>query len=175
MILQTPFKRHAYAKAASVQTPFKRHAYAQFHTLAFKRPTYAKPSRVQTLFKRLHPHTPHTPLACERAFIGRSRLTRPAPAPARASQDEALKPLHRLEARARKANEEGQKNGEHRASLDVVASHVLALRQPPKQREKKAPGSREAIRRSDRHSRLDTVSREPRASAASGFDDAIPW
>jgi hypothetical protein len=61
MILQTPSKRHAYAKAASVQTPFKRHAYAQFHTLAFKRPTYAKPSRVQTLFKRLHPHTPHTP------------------------------------------------------------------------------------------------------------------
>jgi hypothetical protein len=134
MILQTPFKRHAYAKAASVQTPFKRHAYAQFHTLAFKRPTYAKPSRGQTLFKRLHPHTPHTPLACERAFIGRSRLTRPAPAPARASQDEALKPLHRLEARARKANEEEQKNGEHRASLDVVAFHVLAVRQLPKQR-----------------------------------------
>ena len=124
MILQTLFKRHAYAKAASVQTPFKRHAYAQFHTLAFKRPTYAKPSRVQTLFKRLHPHTPHTPLACERAFIGRSRLTRPA----RASQDEALKPLHRLEARARKANEEEQKNGEHRAS--VVAFPVQAVRQP---------------------------------------------
>jgi hypothetical protein len=41
-----------------------------------------------------------------------------------------LKPLRRLEARARKANEEEQKNGEHRASLDVVASHVLAVRPP---------------------------------------------
>jgi single-stranded DNA-binding protein len=30
-----------------------------------------------------------------------------------------------------------EKNGEHRASLEVIAAHVLALRQPPKPREAK--------------------------------------
>ena len=74
MILQTPFKRHAYAKAASVQTPFKRHAYAQFHIPDFKRPTYAKPFRVQTPFKR-PVHTPPVPPGRVNAPLGRSRLT----------------------------------------------------------------------------------------------------
>ncbi len=46
-----------------------------------------------------------------------------------------------------------------RFSLSVVADHVLALRQPPKQREKKA------------------AAQKPRATAAAqeGFDDAIPF
>ncbi|HEV7909739.1 MAG TPA: hypothetical protein VGP28_01315 [Methylocella sp.] len=52
---------------------------------------------------------------------------------------------------------------EQRFSLGVVADHILALRQPPKQHEKKAAESgSEAIRRSIEHSRLE-------------FDDAISW
>jgi hypothetical protein len=48
-----------------LQTPFKRHAYAQFHTPDFKRPTYAKPFRVQTPFRRPVHTPPYNPPACE--------------------------------------------------------------------------------------------------------------
>ncbi len=57
-----------------------------------------------------------------------------------------------------------EKDGEHRVSLDMVAHHVLALRQPPKERTAKAS--------------QDTRSRQQRLagtwSAASGdFNDDI--
>jgi hypothetical protein len=67
--------------------------------------------------------------------------------------------------RTEKKREGGSKRSflEQRFSLGVVADHILALRQPPKQHEKKAAESgSEAIRRSIEHSRLE-------------FDDAISW
>ncbi len=60
-----------------------------------------------------------------------------------------------------------EKDGTHRASLDMVANHVLALRQPPKERKPKsaAPATR------PRQERL-----AGSWSAASGDpDDSIPF
>ena len=52
-----------------------------------------------------------------------------------------------------------EKNGEHRASIEVVASHVLALRQPPKERRAK-PDDRQ---------------RMPDRPPPSQWDDEVPF
>ncbi len=58
-----------------------------------------------------------------------------------------------------------EKDGETRLSLSVIADHVLALKQPPRQREKKAAA------------RADTRSRAARVAGdgVDVFGDAVPF
>jgi single-stranded DNA-binding protein len=58
-----------------------------------------------------------------------------------------------------------EKDGETRLSLSVIADHVLALKQPPRQREKKAAA------RSDTRSRAARIA----GDGVDVFGDAVPF
>jgi single-stranded DNA-binding protein len=68
--------------------------------------------------------------------------------------------------------EQYEHNGETRLSLSCIADSVLALKQPPRQRERKAEPKTTASRRSDNADRLDHAGS---GGVADGLNDAIPF